>query len=114
MTIEEQKLLHNYWLWVFRQLELYTDGFTEPFAGKTNEWFLSGPTVSPLWVKNAAWAKCLIPRKYHYAVTPGIMYGTEFSRIQNAALELCRPETEMCWQLCRLANLELEQLNNKP
>jgi hypothetical protein len=109
--MSDLKAIHADWLHTFRSLQEYTANFSEPIQGKTNGWFLDGPPVSTAWVKNAGWAKSVINRRYHAAVTAGIIYGAEFSKYQNAALELVRPEIEQCWNMCIVLDYELEKLN---
>jgi len=112
MSRDELKILHCDWLYTFRRLQKYTGNFSEPMQGKDNGWFLDGPPVSPAWVKNAAWAKSAINRKYQAALTAGIIYGTEFAKYQNAALQSLMPEVNRCWDMCSVLKYELEKTEN--
>jgi len=106
------KMIHADWLRTFRALEAYTNGFKEPLQGKAASWFLDGPCVPPGWVKNSTWAKSLIPRKHQAKVIPGIQYGAIFHHYQNKSLESITPLVDMCWNICGLANRELERIEN--
>jgi len=82
MTARQQ---HADWLHTFRALQAYTSDFSEPLQGKPDEWFLSGPLLLKGMIKNAVWAKALIPKKYQARVVPGTEYAKAFSYYQEQA-----------------------------
>ncbi len=110
MTRDELIMYHNDWLRTYRDMQRYTDNFTAPLSGQTNGWFLDGPLVSSTWSNNAAWARSFIPKKHHAVLLPGVVYITEFARLQNQALQSVKVELDFCWKLAAVLKNELEKI----
>ena len=101
--------VHIAWLRTHDALKEYTNGFTEPLQGKTHGWFLEGPHVSRIWVRNSRWAQTCLKPQYRKEVAAGMIYGKAFSELQEIAKQDIFPETRRTYEAACLLKNEIEK-----
>jgi len=93
-------------------LRHYTTDFPQPLTGQTVDWFLDGPRIDAVWIRNAETARAWLKPKYRQEVAAGIEYGRAYSELQQKALNQIIPISNNAYNLGAALSFELRNAEN--
>jgi len=113
MNNENARRIMAEWFARHDALKHYTNDFSEPLTGKIIDWFLDGPRIDAIWLRNAEIARAWLKPKHKQEVSAGIEYGRAYAELQKTALNQIIPISNRAYEIGAALSFELRNAESR-
>jgi len=113
MNNENARRIMAEWFAWHDALKHYTNDFSETLTGKTVDWFLDGPRIDAVWIRNAETARAWLKPKHKQEIAAGIEYGRAYAELQQKALNQIIPISNKAYELGAAISFEIRSTESR-